>query len=106
MLTEPANFFCTSSTEGASLLQVLQPGAQNHNTTGLRASALDKTNFSPLTVEATKLSTVETGEESPTDDCVVVVATISDDDGSELHDMSPATATARSARPRIFIMSS
>jgi len=33
-VTESVNFFRTASTEGASELQVPQPGAQNHNTTG------------------------------------------------------------------------
>jgi hypothetical protein len=39
MRTFPLNFLLTSSTEGASLLQVPQPGAQNQKTTGLSASA-------------------------------------------------------------------
>jgi hypothetical protein len=39
MRTLPLNFLLTSSTEGASLLQVPQPGAQNQKTTGLSASA-------------------------------------------------------------------
>jgi len=54
-VTESANFFHVSSTEEASALQVPQPGAQNHNTTGFCASAFDNTNVSPLTVFATKL---------------------------------------------------
>jgi hypothetical protein len=37
--TFPLNFLLTSSTEGASRLQVPQPGAQNQKTTGLSASA-------------------------------------------------------------------
>jgi hypothetical protein len=39
MRTLPLNFLLTSSTEGASRLQVPQPGAQNQKTTGLSASA-------------------------------------------------------------------
>ena len=39
MRTLPLNFLLTSSTEGASLLQVPQPGAQNQKATGLSASA-------------------------------------------------------------------
>jgi hypothetical protein len=39
MRTFPLNFLLTSSTEGASLLQVPQPGAQNQNATGLSVSA-------------------------------------------------------------------
>ncbi len=39
MRTSPLNFLLTSSTEGASRLQVLQPGAQNQKATGLSASA-------------------------------------------------------------------
>ena len=39
MRTFPLNFLLTSSTEGASLLQVPQPGAQNQKTTGLSVSA-------------------------------------------------------------------
>ena len=38
--TFPLNFLPTSSTEGASRLQVPQPGAQNQKTTGLSASAV------------------------------------------------------------------
>jgi hypothetical protein len=38
--TFPLNFLLTSSTEGASRLQVPQPGAQNQKTTGLSASAV------------------------------------------------------------------
>ena len=37
--TFPLNFLLTSSTEGASRLQVPQPGAQNQKATGLSASA-------------------------------------------------------------------
>lgn len=39
MRTFPLNFLLTSSTEGASRLQVVQPGAQNQKATGLSASA-------------------------------------------------------------------
>ena len=39
MRTFPLNFLLTSSTEGASRLQVPQPGAQNQKATGLSASA-------------------------------------------------------------------
>jgi len=39
MRTFPLNFLLTSSTEGASRLQVLQPGAQNQKATGLSESA-------------------------------------------------------------------
>lgn len=37
-VTLSANFWCARSTEGASKLQVLQPGAQNHKATGCCAS--------------------------------------------------------------------
>jgi len=46
----------TSSTEGASALQVPQPGAQNHNTTGLSASAFDNTKDPPPTTGDVKSS--------------------------------------------------
>jgi len=59
-VTEFSNFLRVSSTEGASALQVPQPGAQNHNTTGFWARAFDNTNDSPLTVLATKLFVNET----------------------------------------------
>jgi len=39
MRTLPPNFLLTSSTEGASRLHVVQPGAQNQIATGLSASA-------------------------------------------------------------------
>lgn len=51
-----ANSLLTSSTEGASALQVPQPGAQNHNTTGLSASAFDNTNDPPPTTGDVKSS--------------------------------------------------
>jgi hypothetical protein len=59
MVTVSANFFRASSTEGASELHVPQPGAQNHNTTGFCARDFDRSNVSPLTVFATKLSMLE-----------------------------------------------
>ena len=40
----PLNFLLTSSTEGASRLQVPQPGAQNQKATGLSASAAVREN--------------------------------------------------------------
>jgi len=55
-LTVSANSLLTSSTEGASALQVPQPGAQNHNTTGLSASAFDNTNDPPPTTGDVKSS--------------------------------------------------
>jgi len=55
-LTDSANSLWTSSTEGASALQVPQPGAQNHNTTGLSASAFDNTNDPPHTTGDVKSS--------------------------------------------------
>ncbi len=48
-VTKSANFFCASSTEGASELQVPQPGAQNHITTGFSESAFDNTKDPPPT---------------------------------------------------------
>ena len=44
MRTLPLNFLLTSSTEGASRLQVPQPGAQNQKATGLSASAAVREN--------------------------------------------------------------
>jgi hypothetical protein len=56
----PLNFLLTSSTEGASLLQVPQPGAQNQKTTGLsaRASVREKLDCVPMMFAATSLSVV------------------------------------------------
>ena len=39
MVTLPANFFATASTEGASALHVLHVGAQNQNAVGLPANS-------------------------------------------------------------------
>jgi hypothetical protein len=75
MVTDSANFFRASSTEGASALHVPQPGAQNHNTTGFCARAFDNTNVSPLTVLATKLSGFDFGSESTPCEGVTVVTT-------------------------------
>ena len=55
-MTESANFFRASSTEGASELQVPQPGAQNHITTGFSVSACDNTNEPPPTTGDVKSS--------------------------------------------------
>jgi hypothetical protein len=56
-LTDSANSLWTSSTEGASALQVPQPGAQNHKTTGFSARAFDNTNDPPPTTGEVKSST-------------------------------------------------
>ena len=76
MVTDSANLFRASSTEGASELHVPQPGAQNHNTTGFCARAFDNTKVSPLTVFATKLSILEPGAGStPCEGGAVVTTT-------------------------------
>ena len=49
-LTFSLNFWWTTSTEGASLLQAPQPGAQNHNAKGLSCETDTKLNESPLIV--------------------------------------------------------
>ena len=61
-LTESANSLWTSSTEGASALQVPQPGAQNHITTGFSASAFDNTNEPPPTTGDAKSSMLTDSE--------------------------------------------
>ena len=61
-MTKSANFFCASSTEGASELQVPQPGAQNHITTGFSASACDNTNEPPPTTGDAKSSMLTDSE--------------------------------------------
>jgi hypothetical protein len=54
-LTDPANFWAASSTEGASRLQVLQVGAQNQNAVGLPA-AVAPSNVPPPTSGAVNCS--------------------------------------------------
>jgi hypothetical protein len=49
-LTFSLNFRWAASTEGASLLQAVQPGAQNHKATGLSSETDTKSNESPLIV--------------------------------------------------------
>jgi hypothetical protein len=104
--TESANFLCASSTEGASALQVPQPGAQNHNTTGFCASAFDNTNVSPLTVFATKLSTFEPGRDSVLcEDASVVVTTALMEEESVPQAESTKTAPTSAAVLLNFIFS-
>ena len=49
-LTFSLNFWWTTSTEGASLLQAPQPGAQNHNAKGFPCETDSKLSDSPLIV--------------------------------------------------------
>jgi len=101
-VTESANFFHVSSTEEASALQVPQPGAQNHNTTGFCASAFDNTKVSPLTVFATKLSTFEPGCDSVLWKGAVVTSALEDEESAPQAD-SAITATAITAALLNFI---
>ena len=70
MRTFPLNFLLTSSTEGASRLQVPQPGAQNQKTTGLsaRAAVSEKDVCEPMMFADTSCTddgaTVSEGKES------------------------------------------
>ena len=106
MVTDSANFFRASSTEGASELHVPQPGAQNHNTTGFCARAFDNTNVSPLTVFATKLSGFELGSEStPCEGAAVVTTTELVEEESAPHADS-ATATINTATELFNFMQS
>ena len=106
MVTDSANFFRASSTEGASELHVPQPGAQNHNTTGFCASAFDNTNVSPLTVFATKLSTLEPGSDStPCEGVAAVTTTELVEEESAPHADSAITATTNAAALLDFIFS-
>lgn len=59
IVTEFLNFACTASTEGASKLQVPQPGAQNHSATGLLASSSPRLKVPPSIVGAENPSTTE-----------------------------------------------
>ena len=95
MVTDSANFFRASSTEGASELHVPQPGAQNHNTTGFCARAFDNTKVSPLTVFATKSSILEPGLDSSPCEGEIVVATteLVDEDSAPQADNAIATTT-------------
>ena len=56
MVTASAYVTLASSTEGASRLQVLQPGAQNHSTTGFSANASLREKDLPVSVVATTSS--------------------------------------------------
>jgi hypothetical protein len=49
-LTFSLNFRWAASTEGASLLQAVQPGAQNHKAKGFSCATDSKLNESPLIV--------------------------------------------------------
>ena len=94
-MTDSANFFRASSTEGASALHVPQPGAQNHNTTGFCARAFDKTNVSPLTVFATKLLMFELCPDStPCEGTAAVTTTELVEEESAPHAASASAATA------------
>lgn len=94
-MTEFSNFLRVSSTEGASALQVPQPGAQNHITTGFWASAFDKTNDSPLTVFAAKSLMFELFSDStPSEDVAVVTTTELVEEESAPHAASASAATA------------
>ena len=105
-VTESANFFRASSTEGASELQVPQPGAQNHNTTGFCASAFDNTNVSPLTVLATKPSTFEPDWGSVLcADAVVATTSASEEEESAPQAESAITTTTNAAADFNFICS-
>ena len=105
-VTESANFFRASSTEGASELQVPQPGAQNHNTTGFCASAFDNTNVSPLTVFATKLSGFEPGSDSTPCEGVAVVTTTELVEEESAPQADSATTTINTATALLnFILS-
>ena len=97
MVTVSANFFRASSTEGASELQVPQPGAQNHNTTGFCASAFDNTNVSPLTVFATKPSAFEPFSDSLPCEVAVVPTTALVEEESAPQAESAITATTNAA---------
>jgi hypothetical protein len=105
MVTDSANFFRASSTEGASELHVPQPGAQNHNTTGFCASAFDNTNVSPLTVFATKLSAFELGCDPVLSEFAVVVTTAFVEEESAPQADSAKTATTNAAAGLNFICS-
>ncbi len=103
-VTESANFLCASSTEGASALQVPQPGAQNHYTTGFCASASDSTNVSPLTVFATKLS-LFVPDPDPVPGEVTVVPTmafVEDESAPQAENAIAITATAAALLNFIF----
>ena len=104
-MTTSANFFHVSSTEGASALQVLQPGAQNQNTTGFCASAFDKTNVSPLTVLATKPSTFEPDWGSVLCEVAVVATPASEEEESAPQAESAKTATTNAVADLNFICS-
>jgi hypothetical protein len=104
-VTTSANFFRASSTEGASELQVLQPGAQNHNTTGLCASAFDSTNVSPLTVFATKSSAFELFSDSLPCEVAVVPTTAFVEEESAPQAESAIIATTNAAALLNFIFS-
>jgi hypothetical protein len=104
-MTESANFFRASSTEGASELQVPQPGAQNHNTTGFCASAFDNTNVSPFTVFATKSSAFEPGKASVLCGVAVVATPASEEEESVPQAESAKTATTNAVVLLKFICS-
>jgi hypothetical protein len=104
-VTTSANFFRASSTEEASELQVPQPGAQNHNTTGFCARASDNANVSPLTVFATKLSLFEPDWGSVLCEVAVVATPASEEEESAPQAESAKTATTNAVADLNFICS-
>lgn len=91
------NFLLAASTEGASKLQVVQPGAQNQNTTGLTASAAvrEKVLPSPIILAVTSASAGD----------VTSVATSADDEfGGEVDDESEEHATKPTRLMQIAIL--
>ena len=85
--TLSANFVLAASTEGASKLQLLQPGAQNQKATGFFASALLRENEVPEPMVRAVNSFVAKSPETTRD--------VSDafDDGAEPHDARVNKAT-------------
>lgn len=90
--TLPANFLLAASTEGASKLQVLQPGAQNQKATGdsTTAACNEKELPSPM-------MRAETSADEP---IVVTTESILDSDALSLDD-DPHAANAATVKPVI-----
>lgn len=88
MRTLPANFLLAASTEGASKLQVLQPGAQNQKATGdsITAACNEKELPSPI-------MRAETSADEP-----IVVATESTPDSDALSVDVPHAANATTVK--------
>jgi hypothetical protein len=90
MRTVPANFLLAASTEGASKLQVLQPGAQNQNAIGVCTTASCNENELP--------SPMMRAVTSPEETSLVTTETSLDSDALSLDD-DPHAASTTTVKP-------